>query len=102
MRIIAKIDYKNGYVIKGRRYEGFRKVGPVREIVDQYYNAGVREFTFYDCVAALFGMSKMLDQVVELSQRIFAHTAGGLEILAKHKVFLKMEARPDRNKHNVI
>ena len=78
MRVISKIDYKNGYVIKGRRYEGFKKVGPVREIVENYYKAGAKEFVFYDCVAALFGMSKMLEQVVGLSKRIFAPiTAGG-------------------------
>ena len=78
MRIISRIDYKNDFVIKGRRYEGFRKVGKVRDVVNAYYNAGAAEFLFYDSVAALFGNAKLLDAIPQISQRIFSPiTAGG-------------------------
>jgi imidazoleglycerol phosphate synthase cyclase subunit len=78
MRIISRIDYKNGNVIKGRRFEGFRKVGTVHEVVEKHYSAGASEFLFYDCVAALFGNAKLLDEVSSVSSQIFSPvTAGG-------------------------
>ena len=78
MRIITKIDYKNGHVIKGRRYEGFKKVGPFNDIVSQYYHDGACEFIFYDCVAALFGRPKLHRDLALACSNIFVPvTVGG-------------------------
>ena len=39
-RIIARIDIKNNYVIKGIHLEGLRKVGDPNEFAIKYYNQG--------------------------------------------------------------
>ena len=36
MRIIAKIDIKNEFVIKGVMYDGTRKICKLRELIDSY------------------------------------------------------------------
>ena len=37
MRIIARLDIKNNFVIKGINLEGLRKIGSPVEIASKYY-----------------------------------------------------------------
>ena len=43
MRIIARLDIKNNFVIKGVNLEGLRKIGNPLEIAQKYYNDGIDE-----------------------------------------------------------
>ena len=43
MRIIARIDIKNNFVIKGINLEGLRKVGNPLELITKYYHDGIDE-----------------------------------------------------------
>jgi len=43
MRIIARIDIKNNFVIKGINLEGLRKVGDPYELITKYYEQGINE-----------------------------------------------------------
>jgi cyclase len=52
-RIIARIDVKNEFVIKGIHLEGLRKVGDPIELARKYYQAGIDEILFMDAVASL-------------------------------------------------
>jgi cyclase len=52
MRVIARIDIKNDYVIKGIHLEGLRKVGDPNALAVRYYNEGAEEIIFMDAVAS--------------------------------------------------
>ena len=43
MRVIARLDIKNNFVIKGINLEGLRKVGSPLEMIKNYYNDGIDE-----------------------------------------------------------
>ena len=43
MRIIARLDIKNEFVIKGINLEGLRKIGNPIKIAQNYYNQGIDE-----------------------------------------------------------
>jgi cyclase len=54
MRVIARIDVKNEYAIKGIHLEGVRKVGDPNELALKYYIEGIDEIVFMDAVASLY------------------------------------------------
>ena len=51
-RIIARVDVKNEYVIKGIHLEGLRKLGDPNDFAKKYYESGIDEIIFMDAVAA--------------------------------------------------
>jgi len=53
-RVIARIDVKNEFVIKGIHLEGLRKVGDPNELAKKYYDLGIDEIIFMDAVAAYY------------------------------------------------
>jgi cyclase len=67
-RIIARIDVKNEYVIKGIHLEGLRKVGDPIELARKYYHAGVDEILFMDAVASLYGRNNLF-HIIEMACR---------------------------------
>ena len=46
MRIIARLDIKNDFVIKGINLEGLRKVGDPVQTAKNYYQNGIDELIF--------------------------------------------------------
>ena len=54
MRIIARLDIKNEFVIKGINLEGLRKIGDPIDIAYNYYNQGIDEIILIDSVASLY------------------------------------------------
>ena len=52
MRIIARLDIKNNYVIKGINFEGLRKIGSPSELCSKYYKEGADELVFLDITAS--------------------------------------------------
>ncbi len=54
MRVIAKLDIKNDYVIKGINFEGLRKVGNPNNLALKYYLDGADELIYIDSVASLY------------------------------------------------
>ena len=50
-RVIARLDVKNEYVIKGIHLEGLRKMGNPNEMAEKYYLDGADEVLFMDAVA---------------------------------------------------
>ena len=52
IRIIARIDVKNEFAIKGVHLEGLRRVGNPNEMALDYYNNKIDEIVFMDAVAA--------------------------------------------------
>lgn len=67
-RIIARIDVKNEFVIKGIHLEGLRKVGDPIELARKYYQAGIDEILFMDAVASLYGRNNLF-HIIEMACR---------------------------------
>ena len=59
MRVIARIDVKNEYAIKGIHLEGVRKVGDPNELALKYYTEGIDEIVFMDAVASLYNRNNL-------------------------------------------
>ena len=58
-RLIARLDIKNGIVIKGIHLEGQRRIGDPIELARKYYAEAVDEILLMDSVASLYGRSNL-------------------------------------------
>ncbi len=71
MRVIARLDVKNKWVIKGIQMEGLRKVGDPVELAKQYYEAGVHEIIFMDAVASLYDRNNLFHIIEKACENVF-------------------------------
>ena len=55
MRIINRLDVKEGSLIKGIQLEGWRKYGDPVEEAQRQYKSGIDEIFIVDVVASLYG-----------------------------------------------
>ncbi|MEM1198084.1 MAG: imidazole glycerol phosphate synthase cyclase subunit [Pseudomonadota bacterium] len=83
MRVIARLDVKNEWVIKGIQMEGLRKVGDPVEFAKQYYDAGVHEIIFMDAVASLYDRNTLFHIIEAACENVFIPIiiGGGLRSL---------------------
>lgn len=77
-RIIARLDVKNEFVIKGIHLEGLRKVGDPNSMAKKYYEEGIDEIIFMDAVAAYYDRNSLSHIVERACVDIFVPlTVGG-------------------------
>ncbi len=77
-RLIARIDVKNEFVIKGIHLEGLRKIGDPNEIAKKYYDNGIDEIIFMDAVAAYYDRNSLSHIIEKATNDIFVPiTVGG-------------------------
>lgn len=77
MRLIARLDIKNEWVIKGIHLEGLRKVGNPVELARKYYEDGIHEIMFMDAVASLYDRNGLHSIIREACRNVFAPIAVG-------------------------
>jgi imidazole glycerol-phosphate synthase subunit HisF len=77
MRLIARLDIKNEYVIKGIHLEGLRKVGKPNDLASTYYDQGVDEIVFMDAVASLYDRNNLFNIIELACKDIFVPIAVG-------------------------
>ena len=78
LRLIARVDIKNGIVIKGIHLEGQRRIGDPIQIAKAYYDQGIDEILFMDSVASLYDRSNLFHMVTEACRSVFVPiTMGG-------------------------
>ena len=78
MRIIARLDVKNGNLVKTINLEGLRSLGIASEFALKYYNSGIDELFVADPVASLYRREPLFDVLNRLSTNIFVPlTIGG-------------------------
>ena len=78
LRIIARLDIKAPYLIKGIQLEGVRKLGIPNHYALKYYNENVDEIYYEDVVASLYNRNSISKIVDETSKDIFVPiTVGG-------------------------
>lgn len=77
-RLIARIDVKNEFAIKGINLEGLRKVGDPNNLANNYYNGGIDEIVFMDAVAAYYDRNSLSHIIQKATNDIFVPiTVGG-------------------------
>ena len=94
MRVIARLDIKNEFVIKGINFEGLRKIGEPIELAKKYYNQKIDEIIFIDCVASLYGRNQLFDIIKKSTEEIFCPitVGGGIRSLKDIEKLLKSGA----------
>ncbi len=93
-RLIARIDVKNEFVIKGIHLEGLRKIGNPIEIAKKYYEEGIDEILFMDAVASLYGRNNIFDIINKSCKHVFVPITigGGIRCIEDIEIALKSGA----------
>jgi len=71
LRLIPRLDVKQGWLIKGVQLEGWRKVGDPAEAARAYAEAGADELVFMDVVASLYERNNLHDIVEDVAGSVF-------------------------------
>lgn len=101
-RRIIKFDVKRNYVIKGKRYEGFRKIGLLEDLVKKYSAASEVEFFFYDVVATLFGINSVYEKISGLLEGLFLPACVGGGLHTEEQIRYCFESGVDRVALNFV
>jgi cyclase len=94
LRVLARLDVKNSFVIKGINLEGLRKVGNPVESAKDYYQQGIDEILFMDAVASLYGRNNLFNIIEEACKDVFVPITigGGVRSLDDFDLCLKSGA----------
>jgi cyclase len=94
IRLIARLDVKNNYLVKGVQLEGLRKMGNPHEFAQRYYEQGVDEILYMDIVASLYNRNNLADIVRQTTNDVFIPitVGGGLRSVEDVRSILKMGA----------
>tara|TARA_Y100000996_G_C22524151_1_gene643705 strand:+ start:832 stop:1674 length:843 start_codon:yes stop_codon:yes gene_type:complete len=78
IRIIPKLDIKNGLLIKGINLEGLRVLGDPYDFAKFYYDCGADEICYVDNVATLYGTNDLKKFISRTAKDLFVPmTVGG-------------------------
>jgi len=78
IRVIARLDIKNQYLIKGINLEGLRKLGDPNEFAKKYYDQNIDEIIYLDNVASLYGKNTAYNIIEKTINNTFIPiTVGG-------------------------
>jgi imidazole glycerol-phosphate synthase subunit HisF len=94
VRLIARLDLKMDFLIKGVQFEGWRKVGIPGDFARQYYADGVDELIYIDVVASLYERNNLTDIIREAAQDVLIPitVGGGIRTVADVKALLSVGA----------
>ena len=59
MRLLAKLDTKSNFVIKGVQLEGVQKLAPIGQVLHRLSLVGVQEFCLTDTMASLYSRNSL-------------------------------------------
>ena len=82
-RIVARLDIKSDYLIKGIRFEGLRRIGEPEVAAKKYFLEGVDELFLVDNVASLYGRNHLGPLLERVAAAAFVPltAAGGIHTL---------------------
>jgi imidazole glycerol-phosphate synthase subunit HisF len=95
-RIIARLDIKNGLVIKGIQFDGQRRIGDPVSLALKYYLQGVDELLFLDSVATLYGNGALFEIISSACRSVFVPITMGGGIKSIDDVALAIKAGADK------
>ncbi len=71
MRLIPRIDIKDGQLVKGMQFDGLRNLGEASKFVKYYAESGADEILYVDAVASLYDRSSLNNYIKEISKNVF-------------------------------
>lgn len=77
IRIIPLLEIKNGLLIKGINFEGYRVLGKAKDFAKLYFSQGADEICYQDSVATLFGTNNLVKFVSESAKNVFVPLSVG-------------------------
>ena len=92
MRLIARIDCKNGQLIKTINLEGLRQLGYAKDFALKYMEDGIDEIFITDPVASLYSREPLFDLLDSITDDVFVPVtiSGGINSLDHmKKLFLR-------------
>lgn len=94
IRVIARLDVKNDFLVKGIQLEGLRKMGNPHDFAHSYYKAGIDEILYMDIVASLYNRNNLSDIVRRTTDDVFIPitVGGGLRSVKDVRAILAMGA----------
>ena len=94
IRLIARLDVKNDYLVKGIQLEGLRKMGRPHDFAVDYYRQGIDELLYMDIVASLYNRNNLSDIVYKTTGDVFIPitVGGGLRSVDDVRSILQMGA----------
>lgn len=95
-RLVARLDIKNGIVIKGIHLEGQRRIGDPIELARKYYADNIDEILMMDSVASLYGRSNLFHTISEACKTVFVPITMGGGIRNIKDVELALAAGADK------
>ena len=93
-RLIARLDLKDGNLVKGYQFEGLKALGKGVDFAMQYYNQGADEILLNDVVASLFGRDSLLDVISQVTESVHipVTVSGGIRSLEDVKKLMNKGA----------
>lgn len=94
VRLIARLDIKDDFVVKGRQLEGVRRVGNPNEFATRYYNEGIDEILYVDNVASLYNRNSLEQVLYTTTENIYipVTVGGGIRSVEDAKYLLSRGA----------
>ncbi len=94
IRVIPKLDIKNGLLIKGVNLDGLRVLGEPYDFSENYYKQGADEIFYIDSVASLYGTNNLTKFVTKTSKNLFIplSVGGGIRNVNQIEDFLNSGA----------
>jgi cyclase len=94
IRLIARMDIKSDYLVKGIQLEGIRKIGNPNEYAKKYYQQGIDEIIYMDVVASLYGRNSLKDIIYRSTEEVFIPmtVGGGIRSIEDVKEILRAGA----------
>ena len=94
VRLIARLDVKGPDLIKGINFEGLRKLGDPNQFAVKYFNEGIDEIIYIDCVASLYGRNHLSPMITEATKDVFIPltVGGGIRSLEDARLILRSGA----------
>jgi cyclase len=96
IRLIARLDVKNEFVIKGIHLEGLRKIGDPLLLAKKYYEAGIDEIIFMDAVASLYGRNNLFHIIENSCKEVFIPITIGGGIRSIEDIDLALKSGADK------
>jgi len=95
-RLIARLDIKAPFLVKGIQLEGLRKLGDPNDFALKYYHAGIDEIFYIDIVASLYDRNSLTDIISKTTNEIFVPITVGGGIRSLHDVEKALRAGADK------
>lgn len=96
IRLVARMDIKAPFLVKGIQLEGLRKMGDPQMFARKYYEEGIDEILYMDIVASLYGRNSLLNIVRNTTEEVFIPITVGGGLRSVEDVRAVLEAGADK------